>query len=238
VRDLLCVLLGRNLARGRQGRPGDKCDDGWKHAGRHLVPSIDLWKFGHRSPYEPLLSGSDQLFPCQSVANCALHLVDSLLREFRNLLHQVNFRNRSQIVAVNNAGLGHSLDRPERNFDRNMANGRRDFSRNKLVENRISVITAQQKHGAAPGWFRQVRPPDFVLLQGFHSSALDQSSASSAESGCRKYASRMASYSRFRIASLTAWRMNSARCRLAAGATLFSDRKSGSSNWINIEGIY
>jgi hypothetical protein len=25
---------------------------------------------------------------------------------------------------------------------------------------------------------------------------------------------------------------------LAAGATLFSDRKSGSSNWINIEGIY
>jgi len=25
---------------------------------------------------------------------------------------------------------------------------------------------------------------------------------------------------------------------LAAGATLFSDRKSGSSSWINIDGIY
>jgi len=63
-----------------------------------------------------------------------------------------------------------------------MANGRRDFSRNKLVENRISVITAQQKHGPATSRLRQVRPPDFVLLHGFHSSALDQSSASSAES--------------------------------------------------------
>ena len=47
--------------------------------------------------------------------------MDSLLREFRNLLDQVNFRNRSQFVAVNNAGLEHSLDRPERNLDRNMA---------------------------------------------------------------------------------------------------------------------
>ncbi len=64
----------------------------------------------------PLLSGSDQFFPCQCVANRALHLVGSLLREFRNLLHQVNLRNGSQIVAVDDTGLGHSLDRAKREY--------------------------------------------------------------------------------------------------------------------------
>jgi hypothetical protein len=51
-----------------------------------------------------------------------------------------------------------------------MANGRRDFSRDELTENRISVITAQQKDGAAAGRFRQLRPPDFVL---FHAGGGD-----------------------------------------------------------------
>lgn len=38
-----------------------------------------------------LLSSNDEFFPCQSVANRPLHLVDSLLRECCNLLHQVDF---------------------------------------------------------------------------------------------------------------------------------------------------
>jgi hypothetical protein len=38
-----------------------------------------------------LLPGSDQFLPCQNVPNRALYLVDSLLREFRNFLHQSPF---------------------------------------------------------------------------------------------------------------------------------------------------
>ena len=82
------------------------------------LPTSPLLRPTKRSHTCSLLSGSDQFFPCQSVAKRTLHLVDSLLREFCNLLHQVNLRNRSLIVAVDDAGLGHSLDRAKRNLDR------------------------------------------------------------------------------------------------------------------------
>jgi hypothetical protein len=67
-----------------------------------------------------LLPGSDQFFPCESVANRSLHLVDSLCRELREFLHQTIFRNRSQIVAVDDAGLRHSLGRAERQYRRHL----------------------------------------------------------------------------------------------------------------------
>jgi hypothetical protein len=62
------------------------------------------------------------------VPNRALHLVDSLL-----------------------GGLGPSIDRAEQKSDRNMANRRRDFSRNKLVGNRISVSRSTGRHPAGFG---------------------------------------------------------------------------------------
>ncbi len=97
------------------------------------------------------------------------------------------------------------------------------------------IVTATNyvhQTGDNPDWARPLE-----LLHAFHASALAQSSASPGESGWRRYASRIASYSRLRIASFTACRMNSARWRLAAGATLFRDFKSGSSSWINMDGI-
>ena len=97
-----------------------------------------------------------------------------------------------EIVAVHHTCFGHSFAQPEGNFNRNMADRRGDFGGYEFTEERISVIAAQQQNGAPPGRFGQFRPPDFILFHGFHSSALDRSSASSAESGWRRYASRMA----------------------------------------------
>ena len=99
------------------------------------------------------------------------------------------------------------------------------------------VVAAEQHNRSASHGLGKLGPKNLVLLQAFHSSAEDQSSASAAESGCHLSASRIALYSCFRIASLTACRMNSVRCRFDTGAILFKVCIVASSSCITIDAI-
>lgn len=177
-----------------------------------------------------LLLTRNEFFPIECKTDRTLYFLNSMWWQLRNFLEQVDLRDRSQIVEIYDTRLGHSFGFAQGHFDRNVTDRSGNLSSDHLVEDSVSVISTQQRYGPTACWLGQFRPPDLVLFQAFHSSALDQSSASSVEFGWRKYASRIASYSRFRIAALTAWRMNSARCLLAAGAILFSAFNSGSSN--------
>jgi hypothetical protein len=127
---------------------------------------------------------------------------------------------------------------PPRNLDWNAADCSGNLGRHDLIQELVSSVPVKQKDPPASGGPAEIGPPDFVLSQAFHSSAEDQSSASAAESGCRRYASRMSSYSCLRIASFTARRINSARCRFAAGAILFRDLRVDSSIRIHRDGMW
>lgn len=181
---------------------------------------------------------SDQFVPAQCVAYRSFDFGDSLIRQTGNSFDEPLPRNRPQVIAIHDAWPRQAFFGSQRHFNRYVADGGRDFGGDVLAEKGIRIVACEEQDRAASGWLGEFGPPDFVLLQDFHASAFDQSSESAAESGCFRYASRIWSYSRLRIASLTALRMNSARRRLAGGAMASRDFRVRSSSWINIDGIY
>src|ERR1019366_7836017 len=161
------------------------------------------------------------LVPAEGVAGGALYVHHSGCRQPGDALDQHIPGDCPQVIAISNTRRREPIPLAERHFDRNVADGGGDLGHDELIQVGVIVIARQQQYRPAAGWLGQIGPPDLELFQGSNFSQFDQESASERESGCLRYASLMSAYSRFRMASLTAARMNSARFRLAAGATWF-----------------
>ena len=178
-----------------------------------------------------------QFAPAKSGSHRALDVDPSIRAQAAHLTGERLAGDHPQVVAVGNAILGQTFRLAQRDFAGHVPDRRGDFNGDELVEVGISVVAADEQHGPPSGWLPQFGPPDVELPHSFHSSAESQVSASSAESGCSRYASRMRSVSRWKRASFTAFLMKSARWRLAAGAIRSIAFSVDSSKWTKTWGM-
>src|SRR5450759_489995 len=191
----------------------------------------------HRA--RPLGVCVDQLVPAESVTDGALYFYQPSCRQLGNALDQHIPGDCPQVIAISNTRRREPVPLAKRHFDRNVADCGGDLGHDELIQVAVTVIARQQQYRPAAGWLGQIGPPDLELFQGSNFSQFDQESASEGESGCLRYASLMSAYSRFRMASLTAVRMNSVRFRLAAaGATWFKALYVASSSWTRMDRIW
>ena len=85
----------------------------------------------------------DQFLPAQRIPHGTLHFPDPPRRNAGDPFHQLSLRNRSQVVAVDDARLREPFGPSERNLDRNPANRRGYLRRHELVQDGIGVVAAQ-----------------------------------------------------------------------------------------------
>ncbi len=178
-----------------------------------------------------------QFSPAKSGAHRAPNFNPPLWVQTARLTGERLASDHPQVVAVHDAILRQPLDRAQLDFAGHVADRGCDFDGDELVEVRITIVPADEQHGPLLGGLPQFGPPDVELPHPFHSCADSQVSASSAESGCSRYASRIRSVSHWKRASFTALRMKSARWRLAAGAIRSIAFSVDSSKWTQTWGI-